>query len=75
MFPQDAKKYSTEECRKLSTISLGSFNRAIDQLERYVVKKDVSAEELIFNIFKIPNKEEANIGKLLSVSQLRNPKN
>jgi len=67
MFPQDAKKYSTEECRKLSTISLGSFNRAIDQLERYVVKKDVSAEELIFNIFKIPNKEEANIGKLLSL--------
>lgn len=68
MFPQEKRKVSTEEMRKLSTISLGTFNQAIDQLERYIVKKELPAEEMVYNIFKLPNKDEGNIGKLITVS-------
>uniref|UniRef100_A0A7E4W0G2 glutaminase n=1 Tax=Panagrellus redivivus TaxID=6233 RepID=A0A7E4W0G2_PANRE len=67
MFPQDGRKFSSEQAHKLSTVSLGSFNRAIDELDRYVEKREVAAEELIYNIFKIPLKDEANIGKLISL--------
>lgn len=65
---QNDRKNSFEETRKLSTISLGTFNQAIDQLERYIVKRELPAEEMIYNIFKIQNKDEANIGKLIAVS-------
>uniref|UniRef100_A0AC34GQ72 Glutaminase n=1 Tax=Panagrolaimus sp. ES5 TaxID=591445 RepID=A0AC34GQ72_9BILA len=64
---QDNRKHSNEEMRKLSTISLGTFNQAIDQLERYIVKRELPAEEMIYNIFKIQNKDEANIGKLIAL--------
>uniref|UniRef100_A0A914YTF0 glutaminase n=2 Tax=Panagrolaimus superbus TaxID=310955 RepID=A0A914YTF0_9BILA len=64
---QDNRKHSTDEMRKFSTISLGTFNQAIDQLERYIVKRELPAEEMIYNIFKLQNRDEANIGKLIAL--------
>lgn len=52
------------EKRKISV--QGILEKTIEGLQNSMAS-DESPEELIFNLFKLPNKEEASIGKLLTV--------
>lgn len=53
------------EKRKASVLPI--LEKTIESLNN-TMASDESPEDLIFNLFKIPNKEEASIGKLITVN-------